>query len=163
MWFLNIYNSLSLENVKSLKKTLIFYNEVFYYFISPHLCKKWRNFIYTTGNLNLSRVFMLTFETKTVRFRYVGKSYRISKKKKILLLKLHFPTFKYLLWSNIKLKKRKKKRKSFKFKCLSLGIGSTQLFMNLFRLRIPNTYTKRGIYNNIFTYYNRKRKLSTHR
>lgn len=163
MWFLNIYNHLFLFHMNPTTPSLIFYNDVFYYILSLRVYKKWHKFLFTSQNSFIKRLFILTFETKTVRFKYVGKSYRVSKKKRILFLLLHYPTFNYLIWRNIKLKHKRKKKKSFKFKFLTSNNIKVQLFMNLFKLRIPNTYTKRGLYNNIFTYYNRKRKLSTHR
>lgn len=77
--------------------SLIFYNDVFYYILSLRVYKKWHKFLFTSQNSFIKRLFILTFETKTVRFKYVGKSYRVSKKKRILFLLLHYPTFNYLI------------------------------------------------------------------
>jgi hypothetical protein len=105
----------------------------------------------------------ITFETKNVRFRYAGKAYRISKKKRILALTLHFPTYKYVIWRNIKLYHRRKKKKLFKFKVLTKSCLNPIFFFNMFKLRVPDTYTRRGILNNIFVYNGRKQKAATHR
>ena len=105
----------------------------------------------------------LTLETRNVRFRYAGKAYRISKKRRVLVLTLHYPTYKYVVWRNIKLYHKRKRKKIFKFKSLtSVNIGPS-FYFNRFRLRVPDTYTRRGILNNVFAYSSRKQKAASQR
>lgn len=79
------------------------------------------------------------------------------------MLTLHYPTFKYVIWRNIKLYHKKKKRKVFKFKTLASNFQNRMFFQNMFKLRVPDTYTGRGILNNVFVYQKRKQRAATHR
>lgn len=162
MWLLNANRLINL-NFKNSKNTNIFYNNLFYLFLKPIALKKKKSFFYTTGVLKNNWYWKLCFEQQIVRFKYLGKSYRISKKNKMLHLNLHFPTFKYVIWKNMILFHSKKKKKLFKFLFLSTKSVGTDFFQNFWRLRIPNTYTRRGVYNNMRAYYNRKTKIVSRR
>lgn len=162
MWLLNAYNSIQLRTSRYNATSLLYYSGVFNLIISPWGYKRKGKFIYvnkiTTGVARL-----LTLETRNIRFKYLGKAYRISKKKRVLVLTLHYPTFKYVIWRNIKLYHKKKKRKVFKFKTLASNFQNRMFFQNMFKLRVPDTYTGRGILNNVFVYQKRKQRAATHR
>lgn len=162
MWFLHSNRLINL-NMSSRTRVNIFYNNLFYYTFKPVNLKLNLLFIYTSKMPYTNWYWKLGFEQCIVRFKYLGKSYRISKKKKMLFLNLHYPTFKYVIWKNIILFHKKKKKKLFKFLFYDVNKISNNFFQNLWKLRIPNTYTRRGIYNNMFAYYNRKTKIISRR
>lgn len=163
MWLVNLYNNICLRNNKLKTKTSIYYNAVFYIFLRSSFFRKKKNFFFTSKHLLQKNLFFATLEHSNARFRYLGKAYRISKKGKLLLLTMHYPTRHVLVWKNIKLKYSKKKKRLFKFKFLTNAPIKINLFLHLFKLRIPNTYTKRGIPNNVYPFYYRKRKIASHR
>lgn len=162
MWLLSTYNYLRLKSLANDRPSILYYHGFFYYILKVWGYKYKTGFIYTNTKLGNS-VRHLTLEFKTIRFKYIGKAYRISKKKKILVLNLHYPTYKYVLWRNIKLYHKKRKRKVFKLKYLSPNNIKTNLYQNLLRWRIPDTYTKRGILNNVFPVNARKQRAATGR
>lgn len=162
MWLLNVYKFIKVRENSFVKPSILYYTGAFNYVISPWGYKKNGGFIYV-NKLNCTVADLMTFETTNVRFRYVGKAYRVSKKKRVLVLTLHYPTFKYVIWNNIKLYHRKKKRKLFKFKILRANNPAINFFQNMFFLRVPDTYTGRGILNNVFVYNKRKQRAATHR
>lgn len=162
MWFLTIYSTLKFKLNRFVQPALIFYSYNFYYILNPWAYKVYKNFYYIPKP-SLFLIRSLTLEYHNIKFKYLGKAYRISKKKKILVLNLHYPTFKYIVWNNIKLIFKKKKKKNFKFKLLNNNLNKKNWFFNLFKLRIPDTYTGRGILNNIYAHNIRKQKTITHR
>lgn len=162
MWIVGAYSCVRFNVLKLDNPALLFYNKLFYYVINPWSYKRAGSYAYVrpeVGNLLKN----LTLETTSVRFRYAGKAYRISKKKKVLVLTLHYPTFKYVVWRNIKLYHRRKKKKIFKFKMLTSTNMLPVFYFNMFKLRIPDTYTRRGILNNMFAYSSRKQRAATQR
>lgn len=162
MWFLNTLKCVQTRCNTYAQPSLTYYSGVFNYTLSPWSYKRKGCFIYV--NKSACRgADLLTMETRNIRFRYLGKAYRISKKKRVLVLTLHYPTFKYVVWNNIKLYHRKKKRKLFKFKVLTSSSARINFFQNMLKLRVPDTYTGRGILNNIFVYQKRKQRAATHR
>ena len=162
MWLSGIYKTLLLNTNRYTKPAIIFYSNSFYYILNPWAYKRFGHFALISKWLG-GRLKTLTVETKNIRFKYVGKAYRISKKGKILVLNLHYPTFKYVLWHNIKLYHKKKRKKVFKFKILTSLTWRSNFFFNMFKLRVPDTYTKRGILNNVFPLNVRKQKAATAR
>lgn len=63
----------------------------------------------------------------------------------------------------MKLYHKRKRKKIFKFKILTTKNLNHLFYFNLFHLRIPDTYTRRGILNNLFPLNVRKKKTATHR
>lgn len=162
MWLMSAYNCIRLRVANFEYPALCFYTGLFYYILNPWSYKRFGAFAYIKPQL-ASLLTNLTLETRNVRFKYAGKAYRISKKRRILVLTMHYPTYKYVVWSNIKLYHRRKKKKVFKFKTLtSLNLAPT-FFANMFKLRVPDTYTRRGILNNVFAYESRKQKAASQR
>ncbi len=162
MWLLNALKCVQTRYSKHTKTSLIYYSGIFSYVLSPWAYKRKGAFVYVNKSA-CSSVDLITMETRNIRFRYLGKAYRISKKKRVLVLTLHYPTFKYVIWNNIKLYHRKKKRKMFKFKILTSSNTRINFFQNMLKLRVPDTYTGRGILNNVFVYQKRKQRAATHR
>lgn len=162
MWLLSAIKCVQTRYSNHTKPSLVYYSGVFSYVLSPWAYKRKGAFVYVSKPACLS-ANLLTLETRNVRFRYLGKAYRISKKKRVLVLTLHYPTFKHVIWSNIKLYHRKKRRKLFKFKILTSASLRTNFFQNMLKLRVPDTYTGRGILNNVFVYQKRKQRAATHR
>ena len=162
MWLLSPLNSIQVRCNHISKTSLVYYAGTYNYTLSPWSYKRKGKFFYVNKSA-CNSADLITFETRNVRFRYLGKAYRISKKKRILVLTMHYPTFKYVVWRNIKLYHRKKKRKLFKFKILTSSSLKINFFQNMLKLRVPDTYTGRGILNNVFVYQKRKQKAATHR
>lgn len=162
MWVANSYKNLNLNLQYNRSPQILFYSPVFYFILHTYAYKRLLNFVLIPRQL-IKKIKLISFETRNIRFRYIGKAYRISKKSQILVLNLHYPTFKYIIWSNLKLAHKKKRRKIFKFKYLTSSNLLINLFQNLFKLRIPDTYTKRGIINNLFYIQSRKQKAATNR
>lgn len=162
MWLLNTLKSVQIRCNVFAKPSVIYYTGVFNYILSAWAYKRKGKFVYV-NKAACGGADLLTLETRNIRFRYLGKAYRVSKKRRVLALTLHYPTFKYTIWSNIKLYHKKKKRKLFKFKALTSRNLAVNFFQNMLKLRVPDTYTGRGILNNIFVYRKRKQKAATHR
>lgn len=162
MWLSGLYRTIKLRTLAELQPAIIFYSHSFYYTINPWAYKRYGNFLYVSKRLG-ERLRAVTFEVRNIRFKYVGKAYRISKKGKILVLNLHYPTYKYVIWNNIKLYHKKKKKKVFKFKILTSMTWRNNFFANMFKLRVPDTYTKRGILNNVYKLNVRKQRAATAR
>ena len=162
MWLLNVYKCVQLKYSGFDKPALFYNNDTFNYIVAPWSYKRLGCFVYVNKN-SCSAIDLITLETRNIRFRYAGKAYRISKKRRVLVLTLHYPTFKAVIWNNIKLYHRRKKRKIFKFKLLTSGCYKRMFYQNIFKLRVPDTYTRRGILNNLFSYQSRKQRAATHR
>lgn len=161
MWLLSAYRSLILKS-NQFKYDVIFYSKNFEFILSPWYLKRSKTFFYVDKRA-CKPIKSFTFETKNIRFRYAGKAYRISKKNRILFLTLHYPTFKYVIWRNIKLYYKRKRKKLYKFKLNTISNYKSNFFYNMLKLRVPDTYTKRGIINNIFVFNFRKRKVASRR
>lgn len=121
------------------------------------------NALLTYKNSYNSKLFNLLYYTKVINIKYIGKIFKIKKFKKILILTFNYPIFKYLIWNNIKLKWRKKPKRFFFFYLNSYTNIYNMFWFNLVYLRPLNTYTTRGIYNNLFYYHKRKKKLTNKR
>lgn len=159
---MSVYSCLQIRVKNFERPALCFYNGLFYYILNPWSYKRIGRFPYVRPQMG-ALISRLTLETRNVRFKYAGKAYRISKKRRILVLTLHYPTFKYVVWRNIKLYHKRKRKKVFKFKILSvLNIGPN-FFFNMFKLRRPDTYTRRGILDNMFAYASRKQRAASQR
>lgn len=159
---MGVYSCVQIKTANLDNPALCFYSGTFYYIINPWSYKRLGIFAYVRPQL-ASLIQNLTLETKNIRFRYAGKAYRISKKKRILVLTLHYPTYKYIVWSNIKLYHKRKRKKIFKFKTLSSTNLAPSFFYNMFSLRVPDTYTRRGVLNNVFAYESRKQRAASQR
>lgn len=110
-----------------------------------------------------SKLFNLIYFTKIINIKYAGKIFKIKKFKKILILTFNYPIFKYLIWNNIKLKWKKKPKRVFFFYIKTYTNLLQMFWYNLIKLRPLNTYTTRGIYNNLFSYQKRKKKVTNKR
>ena len=163
MWFFTLLPSLIIKNKFKYSTRYYVYNDIFSINITTCGSKKWKNYIYTNKFLLINHIYYLMYETSIVSVRYIGKIFRIERYKKKFKLLMHYPGKTYLIWKNIKLKWRKKKKRRFVFFINTSKNVKTMFFKNLLKLRIPNTYTKRGIYNNLFTYFSRKRKITNNR
>ena len=164
MWLLCASKCLKLYSLLSTNPTIVYYTASVYYTLNPFGSKYFRYFAYSLKGSQVSLAFWkLSAESKIVRFKYVGKAYRISKRKHILHVNMHYPTYKYVIWLNIKLKHSRKKKRSFEFKYNTLTNIRSNFYKNILKLRMLNTYTVRGIHNNLFEYYNRKTKTASKR
>jgi len=165
VWFFSTYPKLTLKlNRKNpIQKVFICYTPIFLIIFKFFVLKSWKQHILISKYILAKKFFLSTFETKIVRLKYIGKIFRITKKKKIFFLSLNYSTFKYLIWKNIKMRRRKKpKRFIFIFILTNISL-KTMFWKNLIKLRPLNTYTGRGVYSNVFSYNQRKRKLTAHR
>lgn len=162
MWILSPYKQISLK-LSSFQAITIHYTSIYYYILTFTFCKKNKYFIYTWFHTIQNLIQILNNKFIFIRIRAIGKAYRITKHKHMLHVNMHYPTFKYVIWYNILIKYSKKKKKLFQLMYLTYTHIRSNLFKNLLQLRIPNTYTKRGILNNISIYYNRKQKMASKR
>jgi len=162
MWIFNSFYKTILikKNVK--KKIFFFYNNLFTFIIYSFVLKTWKGYIFTNNKLFIKGCFLIGHENKIINLKYKGKVFRIKKKKKAFLLLLNYTGYNYLIWNNIKIKKRRRKKIIFIFILTNSNL-KIKFFQNLIKLRRLNTYTKRGVYNNIFIHYARKRRIKTHR
>lgn len=109
------------------------------------------------------KIFNILYYTKVINIKYAGKIFKIKKFKKILILTFNYPIFKYLIWNNIRLKWKKKPKRVFFFFIKTYSNLYQMFWYNLIYLRPLNTYTTRGIYNNLFFYQKRKKKVTNKR
>lgn len=163
MWVVSAFKPIKVYNLKKGEAVIIIYNKLFYYYLRCASLIKKHCFFYCSPHLVKQSNLRIGFEQTTIRFKYNGKAYRVSRKKKILQLNFHYPTYKYLIWSNIKLKHFKKRKKLFKITTNTFSSFNINLHNNLYTLRPLNTYTKRGIYLSNCFFYQRKPKTSTKR
>lgn len=163
MWYCNLFNSLTLKNFSKRLQKYCIYTEIFLYNLNIGGSKIWKNFVFTNSYLLFKKIYFILHEINIISIRYIGKIYRIEKYKKKFKLLLHYPGKNYFIWKNIKLKWRRKKKRRFLFWINTNKNVKINLYYNLLKLRIPNTYTKRGLYNNVFTYFSRKRKITNTR
>lgn len=164
MWILNGQRYLKIKVKDSTNPCVIYYTAALYYTFSIFGSKYFNVFAFSTHIGQISLAFLkLSAEYQIVRFKYVGKAYRISKRKKILHVNMHYPTYKCVVWNNIKLKHKRKKKKLFEFKYNTLSNVKSNFWKNMLRLRILNTYTARGIHNNLLPYYKRKTRIVSRR
>lgn len=162
MWFVTPYKQISLQIFNHNATITIHYTNAYYYTFAILTTKKCGVFCYTPKYI-ANTVQKLGTECTIARFKYLGKAYRISKRNKMLHINMHYPTFKYVIWNNVKLKHKRKKKKLFRLIYHTHSNVLSNLFANIWHLRIPNTYTRRGIYNNVSIYYNRKQKMASRR
>jgi hypothetical protein len=160
MWFFSIYSFLNIKH--KYKKIFYIYTNLLYIIISSFIVKEWNKYCFTSKNLVSKAAFYLLLEHKIINIKYKGKIFKIKKKKKLFFLLLNYTGFNYVIWKDIKIKKRKRKKIIFIYTLTNSNI-KINFFQNLIRLRRLNTYTKRGVYNNLYIHYARKRKISTHR
>ena len=144
------------------KRIFLFYNSFIIIILYNFFQKSWNNYTFCNNNFFIKACFIITHELKIINIKYKGKVFKIKKKKKAFLLLLNYTGYNYLIWNNIKIKKRKRRKIIFMF-ILSNSNIKVKFFQNLIKLRRLNTYTKRGVYNNIFIHYARKRRIKTHR
>lgn len=162
MWFFSIYNFIKISNYQKKKKIFFIYLNLIFIIISVFVVKIWKKYIYTSKYFLQKNCFFLTFEQKIINIKYKGKVFKIKKKKKLFFLLLNYTGYNYLIWKDIKIKKRKRRKIIFIYILTNKNI-KINFFQNLIKLRRLNTYTKRGVYNNLYIHYARKRRLSTHR
>ena len=162
MWLSHTHAKITFKTNNYGNNHNFFYNLSYSFIITPWISKKSNSLIYISCKAGLI-INRIATEFTNIRFKYVGKAYRISKKKKILLLNMHYPTFKYVIFKNLKLYHKRKKKKIFKLKSLTNNNIAKNFYENMFFLRTPDTYTKRGILNNQYPLIVRKQKAATHR
>lgn len=166
IWIFNSHLNVYLENYNKLRKSITTVWCVY----KTHLV------ILKLINVNLKNLHILTYTstynkklfnilyyTNTINIKYAGKIFKIKKFKKILILTFNYPIFKYLIWNNIKLKWKKKPKRVFFFYIKTYSNLFQMFWYNLIYLRPLNTYTTRGIYNNLFLYQKRKKKVTNKR
>lgn len=161
MWFLSPYKHIRTSTTNAVSISL-HYTAAYYYTFAVNKLKQRGKFVYTTIVAG-SAPRAICSEFHVVRLQYAGKAYRITKHKRILHVNMHYPTFKYVIWCNLKLKHTKKKKKLFIIRYNTFSHVRSNLFRHLLRLRVPNTYTRRGILNNASIYYNRKQRTPSRR
>ena len=163
MWVVGAFKPIVINNgVKSGKATIV-YNNLFYFFLKPYATYVKGCFFYCSKHSVPRNILRVGFEHTHVLFRYAGKAYRVSRRKNIMHLNFHYPTYKYLVWRNIIIKHKKKRKKQFKITYNTLLSVSRNLCVNLYKLRPLNTYTKRGVFLSTEPYYQRKPKSTTKR
>lgn len=160
MWFFSIYNYINVQN--KFKKVFYIYTNLFEIILSSYIIKEWNNYSFTSKYLLIKNCFFLLLEQKIINIKYKGKVFKIKKKKKLFFLLLNYTGFNYVIWNNMKIKKRKRRKIIFIYLLTNSNI-KINFFQNLIKLRRLNTYTRRGVYNNLYIHYARKRKISTHR
>lgn len=142
---------------------VLVYNRLIYYFARQYSLLRRHCFAYCPPKLFKRTSARVGYEQSSVLFKYNGKAYRVSRRKQILHLNFHYPTFKYMVWSNIKLKHKKKRKKTFKIGANTFAALPSALHSGLYSLRPLNTYTKRGVHVSLFAYYQRKPKTASKR
>lgn len=162
MWFFSIFPSILIRGKQKKIQSYLLYTNIFEIFMKILIIKRWKTYVYTNKYFLIKNLFFITLEYKIFNIKYKGKIFKIKKKKKIFLLLLNYTGYNYVIWNNLKIKKRKRKKIIFIY-LLSNTNYKINFFQNLIKLRRLNTYTKRGVYNNIFIHYARKRKINTHR
>jgi hypothetical protein len=80
MWLLNVYKSIQVRRSPTNLPSVLYYSNSLVFIISAWGYKRRHKFIYVNTRV-FSGINMLTMETRNVRFKYLGKAYRISKKK----------------------------------------------------------------------------------
>jgi hypothetical protein len=163
MWFFTLSPSIFIKNRFKHSNIFFIYNNIYKLFLTTGGCKKWNGYVYTNKYLLINHLFYLIYETTIISIKYIGKIFRIERYKKKFKLLMHYPGKTYLIYKNIKWKWIKKKKRRLVFHVNTNKNIKTMFFKNLLKLRMPNTYTKRGIYNNLFTYFSRKRKITNTR
>lgn len=163
MWVVAAFRVVKLRTYKPGEPIVLVYNKLFYYFTRQVSLLRAHCFAYCPPRLFKRTAARVGFEQTQILFKYNGKAYRVSRKKQILYLNFHYPTFKYLVWNNIKLKHKKKRKKTFKITTSTFAPILSALSANLFRLRPLNTYTRRGVQLSGFAYYARKPKTASKR
>lgn len=162
MWFVSPYNQIRLSSGLWINIT-VHYTNAYYYTLGVATFKRKGLFCFGPKAVVSSTTQRFNAESRIIRLQYAGKAYRISKRRRVLHVNMHYPTFKYVIWSNIKLRRTKKKKKLFILRYNTHAHVRSNLFKNLLHLRIPNTYTRRGILNNASIYYNRKQRTPSRR
>lgn len=163
MWFFSIYNNIRTINYNNKKITCYFlYTNIFEIIFYIYNIKFWKYYSFLSKYLLIKNSFFLLLEQKIINIKYKGKIFKIKKKKKLFFLLLNYTGYNYVIWNNIKIKKRKRKKIIFIY-LLTNSNYKINFFQNLIKLRKLNTYTKRGVYNNIFIHHARKRRINTHR
>lgn len=164
IWFFSLYPYCILKKDKEFKQhVLVQYNSTFLFFIKLYTYRKWKNFVYINKKVLLRKFFLVTIEHRRVFIKYIGKIFRISKKKKLIFLTLNYTGFNYVIWKNIKLKWQWRPKRYFEFFILTNKSLHKMFWDSIIHLRPLNTYTKRGVYNNLFIYYQRKRQKTLNR
>ncbi len=164
IWFFSLYPYfIAKKNNIGNQVVLVQYSPTFIFFIKLYACKQWNSFCYISKYTMNKKFFLKTIEHRRVFFKYVGKIFRISKKKKLLFLRLNYTGFSFLIWKNVFMRWRWRPKRYFEFFVLTNKNLHKIFWDNLIHLRPLNTYTRRGVYNNLFTYYQRKRQKTLNR
>lgn len=164
IWFFTLYPYVILKtNKNSRQKVLVQYSPTFLFFIKLYSLKQWNSFVYISKFTLIKKFFLITIEHRRVFIKYVGKIFRISKKKKLIFLTLNYTGFNYVIWKNIFLRWQWRPKRYFEFFILTNKSLHKMFWDSIIHLRPLNTYTRRGVYNNLFTYYQRKRQKALNR
>lgn len=167
VWYISNFNNLKIkQNQLNLKNQIV---SIYIYYLTHIIIVKLffykisKNCFLTNKLVYSKKIFNFLYYTKVVNIKYIGKIFKIKKFKKLLILTFNYPIFKYLIWNNIKLKWKKKPKRVFFFFLQTYTNLFQMFFFNLIYLRPLNTYTTRGIYNNLFLYHKRKKKVTNKR
>lgn len=166
LWVVNTNNQIfayKINTIQNSTNTVFCIYKHFYIILKIMNINLQSNAILTYKNSFNKKFFNILYFTKIVNIKYIGKIFKIKKFKKILILTFNYPIFKYLIWNNIKIKWRKKPKRFFFFFLNSYSNIYQMFWFNLIYLRPLNTYTTRGIYNNLFYYHKRKKKVTNKR
>lgn len=167
IWVVNTQNQFNTQNKFNIVNTskeyvLCIYKHFFFKLKIMNINTK-SNAILTYTNSFSNKIFNILYYTKIINIKYIGKIFKIKKYSKLLILTFNYPIFKYLIWNNVKIKWRKKPKRFFFFYINSYSNLFQMFWFNLIYLRPLNTYTTRGIYNNLFLYHKRKKKITNKR
>ena len=112
MWFFNLNNQISLKCCNQ-NKIILIYNPVLTIFINFKILKTYKKYFFINKYLLIKNILKFTIEHTIVKIKYIGKIFRIKKKKKIFFLQLNFSHKHFLIKKNIKVKFFKKKKNFF--------------------------------------------------
>lgn len=159
MWLALPSKSLRLKNFNSYESTAIYYNSHICFFFKASDIKWSDSKAFTHNHWLFAENPIGGAQWNNYIIKYSGKAFKISKRGNIFILKMHYPTFKGMVWQNIKIKYSRRKRKFFKFSLGGWWKSSANAFNNLVVIRAQNTYTGRGIF--ISSIYKQQRKPKT--
>lgn len=97
MWVVAAFKYVRLYTAYIGEPVVLVYNHLIYYFLRHYSLIQKHCFVYCPPQLFKRGVYRIGFEQSAIMFKYAGKAYRVSRKKQILYLNFHYPTFKYLI------------------------------------------------------------------
>ena len=92
MWYIFNYNHFFTYNKHTSQPLYLIKTPLFIIYIYIYKLKQWSKYIYSNYLLNLKNIFYITLETKIINIKYIGKIFKIKKKKKnfYIIIKLQW-------------------------------------------------------------------------